>query len=52
MHGMLSYGGEEEYGKNKPSSFLRDAQETVAAVKPDRGQNLRVNCFEKEIQAL
>lgn len=48
MHGILSYDGEEEYGKNETSSFFRDAQETVAAIKPDGGQNLS----QLQIQAL
>lgn len=52
MHGILSYSGEKEYGKNKVGNFLRDAQETVTAIKLDGGQNLRVICFGKEIQAL
>jgi len=43
---------EEEYGKNTTSSFLRDARETVAAIKADGVQNLRVSCFEREIQML
>lgn len=52
MHEILSYDGEEDCGKNETSSFLMNARERVAARKPGGGQNLRVNCFEKEIQSL
>lgn len=38
--------------KKKASSFLRDAQETAAAIKPDGGQNLSIIFFEKENQVL
>lgn len=52
VHAIVSYNGEKEYGKNKTSNFLRDAQETVTAIKLDGGKNLRVICLEKEIQVL